>query len=302
MSAPIVLVGLARSRRPCSFLGPSSSYCRYLMPSSTRRRSRAALLQHQHPVAHLAHRPGGVADVEQGRAAVADLLHPRQALLLEGPVPHREHLVGEEDVGVDVDGDREAEPGGHARTCSARPGCPGTSRCRRSRRSRRPPCPRPMTTAGRRTPSPCTSGGATRWGRDTSDMENDAGRTSGDSSRLAWSWVRGVSMGGAGSASPGFNGGSGGTTRLVPTGVSCRVASPADVGGGGVSAPAASSARTNWMQLGNRSSGFLARARATGPRSVGGSGPRFGGSRRCWRSSCWPLVPLNGRTPVSSSW
>ena len=34
---------------------------------------------------------------------------------LNGPVADREHLVGDEDVAVDVDGDREAEPGEHAR-------------------------------------------------------------------------------------------------------------------------------------------------------------------------------------------
>ena len=45
-----------------------------------------------------------------GASAVADLLHLLEALLLEGLVPHREHLVGQEDVGVDVDGDGEAEP------------------------------------------------------------------------------------------------------------------------------------------------------------------------------------------------
>ena len=85
-----------------------------------------ALLEDQHPVAHLAHRAGGVADVEQGAALVADLLHPRQALLLERPVPDREHLVDQEDVGVGVHRDREAEPGEHARRSSAPPGCRGT--------------------------------------------------------------------------------------------------------------------------------------------------------------------------------
>ena len=86
------------------------------MPSSTSpSKPSRALLEDEHPVAHLAHRAGRVADVEEGAAAVADLLHLLQALLLERLVPHREHLVGEEDVGVDVDGDREAEPGVHAR-------------------------------------------------------------------------------------------------------------------------------------------------------------------------------------------
>ena len=72
-------------------------------------------LQHEHPVAHRAHRGGRVADVEDRGAVAADLLHLGHALLLERPVPHREHLVGEEHVGIDVDGDREAQPRVHAR-------------------------------------------------------------------------------------------------------------------------------------------------------------------------------------------
>ena len=38
-----------------------------------------------------------------------------EALLLEGGVADREHLVDEQDVGVDLDRDREAEPHAHAR-------------------------------------------------------------------------------------------------------------------------------------------------------------------------------------------
>src|SRR3954453_3336330 len=72
-------------------------------------------LEDDHARAHLAHRLGGVADVEEGDAAVADLLHLLHALLLERLVTDRKHLVGDEDVAVDVHRHREAEPGRHAR-------------------------------------------------------------------------------------------------------------------------------------------------------------------------------------------
>ena len=96
-----------------------------------------ALLEDQHPVAHLADRVGRVADVEHRLAGLAHLLHARDALLLERPVAHGEHLVDQEDVAVGVHRDREPEPREHARTSSARRACPGTCRCRRSRRSGR---------------------------------------------------------------------------------------------------------------------------------------------------------------------
>src|SRR3954447_2986371 len=74
-----------------------------------------ALLEHQHPLAHLADRAAGVAHVEQRASLVADLLHPGHALLLERSVTHSEDLINEEDVRVGVHGDREAEPGEHSR-------------------------------------------------------------------------------------------------------------------------------------------------------------------------------------------
>src|SRR3546814_20080291 len=56
-----------------------------------------AVLEHDHPVAHLPDRAGGVADVEAGAAAVADLVHLLHALALERLVPHSQRLVGPED-------------------------------------------------------------------------------------------------------------------------------------------------------------------------------------------------------------
>ena len=53
---------------------------------------------------------------EHDRAAfVLELVDPVEALALEGLVADREHLVDEQHVGVDVDGDREAEAHVHAR-------------------------------------------------------------------------------------------------------------------------------------------------------------------------------------------
>ena len=50
-----------------------------------------------------------------GLALVSHLGELLVALALESLVADREHLVDEQDVGVDVDGDREPEPDVHAR-------------------------------------------------------------------------------------------------------------------------------------------------------------------------------------------
>ena len=107
-------------------------------PRRRRRRSRPCPCPGRCARSHiLLDRAGGVADVEHGDPGLADLLHPLEALALERPVPHRQHLVGDEDVAVDVDGHREARDGRTCRRSSCRPGCRGTGRRRRSRRCRR---------------------------------------------------------------------------------------------------------------------------------------------------------------------
>src|SRR5680860_836089 len=73
-----------------------------------------ALLQDEHPVAELTYGAGGMADEEDRGAVLPDLTHPLLALPLERPVPHRQRLVGDEDVGLDVDRHRKAEAGLHA--------------------------------------------------------------------------------------------------------------------------------------------------------------------------------------------
>jgi hypothetical protein len=55
-----------------------------------------------------------VRDEQHALALVADAVELVEALLLEGGVADREHLVDEQDVGVDVDHDREAQPHEHA--------------------------------------------------------------------------------------------------------------------------------------------------------------------------------------------
>ena len=72
--------------------------------------------------------------------------------------------------------------------------------------------------------------------------------------------------------------------------------------GAAAAGPDSFSARTSSVQLGHRSSGFLASARAMTGRSAGGSGDRSGVPFRCCISSCRVFAPLNGRVPVSSSW
>ena len=53
-------------------------------------------------------------DEHDGLAAPAELADLVQALAGEGLVAHRQHLVDQQHVGVDVDGHREAEARVHA--------------------------------------------------------------------------------------------------------------------------------------------------------------------------------------------
>ena len=67
------------------------------------------------PVAQVLHRRQAVADEHDGLALVAHLGELLVALALEGLIADRQHLVDQQDVGVDIDGDREPEPDVHAR-------------------------------------------------------------------------------------------------------------------------------------------------------------------------------------------
>ena len=61
-------------------------------------------------------------DDQHERRAAANLLgDPLLALALEGLVADGEHLVDQQDVGVEVRGDREAEPHEHARSSTSSP-------------------------------------------------------------------------------------------------------------------------------------------------------------------------------------
>ena len=55
-----------------------------------------------------------VRDEHQRDAARDQLAHPLDALVLERGVADAQHLVDEQDVGIEVGGDREAEPRVHA--------------------------------------------------------------------------------------------------------------------------------------------------------------------------------------------
>ena len=82
-------------------------------PATCRRPSRRG--RARSPVADPADEIGRVRD-EQDRAPFAlEALHPLETLALERLVTDREHLVDEEDVGIDVHGDREPEPDVHTR-------------------------------------------------------------------------------------------------------------------------------------------------------------------------------------------
>ena len=75
---------------------------------------------------------------EHDRAPAArDVVHLAEALALELGVADGEHLVDEQDVGVEVRGDREGEAHVHAAGVALDRACRGTARCPRTRRSRR---------------------------------------------------------------------------------------------------------------------------------------------------------------------
>ena len=74
-----------------------------------------AVIEHDRAIADLAHEVGRVGD-EHDRAALAlELAHPFEALALERLVADRQHLVDQQQLGLDVHRDREAEPHVHAR-------------------------------------------------------------------------------------------------------------------------------------------------------------------------------------------
>ena len=74
-----------------------------------------AVVENGRSVAHHADEVGGVRHEEDRSAFGLEALHPVDALALERLVADRQHLVDEQDVGRDVDGDGEGEPGVHAR-------------------------------------------------------------------------------------------------------------------------------------------------------------------------------------------
>ena len=78
-----------------------------------------------------------VADEEHGPAVVRDLAHPSEAALLELGVADREHLVDDQDVRLEVRGDREAEAHVHPARVALDRRVDVLRRPRRTRRSRR---------------------------------------------------------------------------------------------------------------------------------------------------------------------
>ena len=92
-------------------------WCRYLRD----RRPRAAPSSTMRPPVDAGSRgrraarpPAVVRDEEHRPAGAAELLHPAQAAPLELGVADREHLVDEQDLGLEVRGDGEREPHVHA--------------------------------------------------------------------------------------------------------------------------------------------------------------------------------------------
>ena len=72
------------------------------------------LVEHDRPVAERADDLEAVGDEDDGAAVPLEGPDLVEALLLEGLVTDREHLVDEQDLGVDVDGDGEGQPDVHA--------------------------------------------------------------------------------------------------------------------------------------------------------------------------------------------
>ena len=75
----------------------------------------AALLQQARPGGHAFDEQGVVRHQDDGDAELLELAQLVQALALERLVTHREGLVDEDDLGVEVHRDRDAEPHVHAR-------------------------------------------------------------------------------------------------------------------------------------------------------------------------------------------
>src|SRR6266508_1651065 len=70
----------------------------------------SAVVEHQAAAAEPRHQVHGVGDEQDGAAPLLELGDLGQALGLEGLVAHGQHLVDQQDVGVHVHRDREAEP------------------------------------------------------------------------------------------------------------------------------------------------------------------------------------------------
>ena len=71
-------------------------------------------LQPDRAIAELMHRPEVVRHEHDGAPRVAELEHAVVAALAEALVTHGQHLVAEQDIGLDADGDREPEARVHA--------------------------------------------------------------------------------------------------------------------------------------------------------------------------------------------
>ena len=74
-----------------------------------------AVVEQHRPVAVLLDRAHVVGDQDHGAVGAADLVEDVLALLLEGGVADRQHLVDQQDVGVGLDHDREGEAHQHPR-------------------------------------------------------------------------------------------------------------------------------------------------------------------------------------------
>ena len=82
----------------------------------------AAVAEEDRAAAEALDRRGVVRDEDDRPAALLELEDLGEALALELLVADREDLVEQEHVGVDVGGDREAEPHVHARRSTSAPG------------------------------------------------------------------------------------------------------------------------------------------------------------------------------------
>ncbi len=75
----------------------------------------APLAEEQHARTEQPDGVHGVADHDDGGATMLQFAHAVEALELEGDVAHGQHFVEQQDLGLDMDGDREAQPHVHAR-------------------------------------------------------------------------------------------------------------------------------------------------------------------------------------------